>query len=69
MKKKSNKGPKEEKEMTRGAKKDKSSKKSKPGDNCPHGHKFGVDCEKHEICDDCDEWDPCLEEKEKLEKK
>ena len=31
---------------------------------CPYGHKFGIDCEKYDECDDCDLWEECLEEKE-----
>lgn len=31
---------------------------------CPYGHKFGIDFEKYDECDDCDLWEECLEEKE-----
>jgi hypothetical protein len=34
------------------------------GDRCPHGHTFGVDTDKHEICYECDIWDACSEAKE-----
>ena len=44
------------------AKPEKTGKKGK--DRCPHGHKFGVDCEEHDSCDDCDIWDDCIEAKE-----
>lgn len=37
-------------------------------DKCPHGHKFGVDTEKYDICDSCDVWEKCIEEKERNEK-
>ena len=37
--------------------------KKESGD-CPFGHKFGKDCEKHEDCDECDKWDECIEAKE-----
>lgn len=34
--------------------------KAKPaGNKCPHGHKFGVDVEKYDECDDCKLWDAC----------
>ena len=26
---------------------------------CPYNHKYGVDCEKHEDCDNCECWDAC----------
>ncbi|MDD3970466.1 MAG: hypothetical protein PHC31_00975 [Clostridia bacterium] len=41
--------------------------KGKPadGDRCPHGHRFGVDCEKFDDCDVCEIWDECIDEQEK----
>ena len=27
---------------------------------CPHGHKFGKDCDEYPECDDCDVWDKCV---------
>jgi hypothetical protein len=36
---------------------------------CPSGHVFGVDCEKHDDCDSCDEWDKCYDSKKKKERK
>ena len=27
---------------------------------CPFGHNFGVDCDCHNDCDDCDKWDKCF---------
>ena len=33
-------------------------------DSCPHGYRFGVDCEEYEECDDCSMWDDCIEAKE-----
>jgi len=51
----------------------KSSKKSKSNDEddedakcggncekCPHGHKFGTDCDDFDECDDCDLWPKCV---------
>jgi hypothetical protein len=32
---------------------------------CPHGHKFGVDTEDFDECDDCALWDACIDAKEK----
>jgi len=29
--------------------------------DCPHGHTFGKDCAKYDICDDCKQWDACDE--------
>jgi len=40
------------------------SKKGKKDDRCPHGHKFGKDCEEHDECDECEEWEACLDEAE-----
>jgi hypothetical protein len=37
-----------------------SSKKTK----CPYGHKFGIDHEEYDDCEDCAKWDECLEAKE-----
>jgi len=31
---------------------------------CPHGHKFGDDCEEYDECDDCKKWDDCIDAKE-----
>ena len=36
---------------------------------CPHKHKFGIDCEKKEECDDCDDWADCKKENRKLKAK
>ncbi len=33
---------------------------------CPFGHTFGTDCEEYEDCDNCDEWDACMDAKEKM---
>ena len=42
-------------------------RKAKPkadaGNKCPHGHKFGTDCEEFDECDTCDEWSDCIEAK------
>ena len=35
---------------------------------CPHGFKFGKDCEKYDECDACDKWDECFDAKEELRK-
>ncbi len=35
---------------------------------CPEGYKFGKDNEKHKECGDCDLWDVCSEEKERMKK-
>ena len=56
--------PAEKEEEPEPEKKVKKPTKSK----CPHELTFGVDCESEDICDECDEWADCLEEKEKLEK-
>ncbi len=36
-------------------------KDKKKDDRCPHGHKFGDDCEDHDECDECDEWEDCMD--------
>jgi len=62
---KKEKAPKAEKKekAPKAEKKEKAPKAEKKGakDDCPHGHKFGKDCEKFEDCDDCDNWDECSE--------
>lgn len=37
---------------------------SKKDEKCPHGHRFGIDTEKFDECDECDLWGECLDEKE-----
>ena len=39
---------------------------SKKGDDgkCPHGHRFGKDCEKFDECDDCELWGECIDASE-----
>ena len=42
---------------------DESKPKAKCGGNCekcPHGHKFGEDCDDFDECDDCDLWPKCV---------
>lgn len=34
--------------------------KKSSGGKCPFGHKFGVDCDEHNDCDNCDEWYSCF---------
>lgn len=34
---------------------------------CPHGYKYGKDTDKHEECDDCKNWDTCIDKKEEDE--
>jgi hypothetical protein len=34
---------------------------------CPHDHTFGVDCNTEDECDDCECWDSCQDEKDRLE--
>jgi hypothetical protein len=41
------------------------SKTEKSGKKCSFGHVFGTDCEKFDSCDDCDDWDICIEAKDK----
>jgi len=33
-------------------------------ERCPHGHRFGIDCEKFDDCDVCVIWDDCIEAQE-----
>ena len=51
----------EEEEAPKSAPK-KAGKKS--GDKCPHGLRYGVDTDTEDICDPCDLWDKCSDEKE-----
>ncbi len=42
-------------------------KKDEEDENkCLSGYKFGVDCEDKDECGDCDSWNDCIEEKDKL---
>lgn len=31
-----------------------------PPDQCPHGHDFGIDCDKFKDCDGCSVWEACF---------
>lgn len=35
------------------------------GERCPHGHRFGVDCEQFDDCDTCQVYDACIDEQQK----
>jgi len=37
------------------------STKGKKGNKCPHGYKFGEDCEEYDECDDCEKWEECMD--------
>ncbi len=54
----------EEKEKPKRSRKEKSDKKGKKDNKCPHGHKFGDDCEEYDECDDCEKWEECLDASE-----
>ena len=36
------------------------------GGKCPHGHRFGKDCEKFDECDKCQKWDNCMDAKDSM---
>jgi len=55
--------PKKTKAKKETGTKKKSAKKSKD-DKCPYGHRFGVDTDEFDDCDDCDLWEECIDEKE-----
>lgn len=38
----------------------KKKEKAKTKPKCPHGHKFGDDCDEYDDCDECDDWDDCI---------
>jgi hypothetical protein len=61
--------PEEESTPKSSRKKEAEKSSGKSGDKCPHGHKFGVDTEKFEECDDCKFWNDCADEKDKHKKK
>jgi hypothetical protein len=58
-----------EEEAPKSSRKKEAEPKGKSGERCPHGHKFGVDTEKFEECDDCKLWNSCADEKDKRKKK
>jgi hypothetical protein len=39
-------------------------KKKTEKNRCPFGHRFGVDTDAYDECDECDVWDDCIEVKE-----
>lgn len=41
----------------------------KSDDDCPHGHRFGRDNDKHEECDECAVWAACADTQEKAQAK
>ena len=41
--------------------------KKKPSNSCPSGYNFGADCDEYDECDDCDVWEACMDEKDRLE--
>lgn len=43
-------------------KRERGKKQSESKDKCPHKHKFGVECEEHDECDDCELWNDCYDE-------
>jgi len=36
-------------------------------DECPSGHKFGIDCDNKPECSDCPKWDACMDRQEEME--
>jgi len=36
---------------------------------CPFGHKFGHDCNEFNDCDNCDEWEACVDEMDRIKAK
>ena len=46
---------------TRGKKAKEKETKGKGKGKCPHGHKFGEDCEEYDECDSCDQWEACMD--------
>jgi hypothetical protein len=57
-KRKSKKTKKQDEEIEEEEEEEKPKKKSGKS-KCPHGHKFGDDCDEHPECDDCEMWDEC----------
>jgi hypothetical protein len=55
----------EEEEEEAPAKKRTSAPAKKPSkkvtEDCPHGHRFGIDCDKKKECKKCDLWDICVD--------
>jgi len=41
----------------------KAKSKTDEKNKCPHGYKFGTDCEEKDECDECDSWNECIEAK------
>ncbi len=51
----------EEKESKKKKGLDKKSSKKEKDTPCPHGYKFGKDCDTEDDCDDCEIWERCSE--------
>lgn len=56
------------KTLTRGKTAGSENKKEKEETNseCPNGHSFGKDCDEHKDCKDCDAWESCANEQERM---
>jgi len=66
-KKKDKEEEEEEEEKPQRSKPTRSKSGKKSDDKCPHGHKFGIDTEDYDECDECDLWRACIKAKEKNE--
>lgn len=58
-----------EDKKTKGKAKDKAETKAKDkkgskANKCPHGYKFGDDCEEYDECDTCKNWESCMDASE-----
>jgi len=66
-KKEERKAPASPSRRGKGKKKEEAKPERKAGKGkgkCPHGHKFGGDCDEFDDCTDCEQWDACMEASE-----
>ncbi len=67
MKRKTDEDEDDKEEEEKPERKPRRTKQSESKDKCPHGHKFGKECEDHDKCDDCELWNDCYDEKHEKE--
>ena len=56
----------EEKAPERSSRRERPERGSAKDNPCPHGHKFGVDIDETDDCPECNKYDDCLDEAEKI---
>jgi len=42
-------------------------RKKETKNKCPHDHVFGKDCDEHDECEECSQWNACADEQDRLD--